>query len=95
MLRLTPLAYAGSLGLFVTALNLLPIGQLDDGRMARAMFGARTGGTISHVSLWPLLLLAIFVWPGLLMWAIIVFFIAGTGESPVSKQPNNLTARKL
>jgi membrane-associated protease RseP (regulator of RpoE activity) len=83
VLRLSPLAFAGWLGLLVTALNLLPIGQLDGGHMARAMFGTRTGSTISSVSLWSLFLLAMFVWPGLLMWAIIVFFIAGTGASPL------------
>jgi hypothetical protein len=26
--------------------------------------------------------LAFFAWPGLMMWAFIVFFIAGTGEYP-------------
>ncbi len=83
VLRLSPLAFAGWLGLLVTALNLLPIGQLDGGHMARAMFGARTGGTISSLSMWSLFLLAIFVWPGLLMWAIIVFFIAGSSASPL------------
>ena len=83
ILRLSPLAFAGWLGLFITALNLLPIGQLDGGHIARAMFGARTGHTISSVSLWSLFLLAIFVWPGLLMWVIIVFFIAGTGAAPL------------
>lgn len=82
-LRLSPLAFAGWLGLLVTALNLLPIGQLDGGHMARAMFGGRVGHTISSVALWSLFLLAIFVWPGLLMWAIIVFFIAGRGASPL------------
>lgn len=83
VLQLSPLAFAGWLGLLVTALNLLPIGQLDGGHVARAMFGARIGNTISSVALWSLFLLAIFVWPGLLMWAIIVFFIAGTGASPL------------
>jgi membrane-associated protease RseP (regulator of RpoE activity) len=83
VLRLSPLAFAGWLGLLVTALNLLPIGQLDGGHIARAMFGARTGSAISSVSLWSLFLLAIFVWPGLLMWAIIVYFIAGRGASPL------------
>lgn len=84
VLRLSPLAFAGWLGFLVTALNLLPIGQLDGGHMARAMFGGRVGSTISSVSLWSLFLLAIFVWPGLLMWAIIVFFIAGRGASPLN-----------
>lgn len=82
-LRLSPLAFAGWLGLFITALNLLPIGQLDGGHVARAMFGSRIGSTISSVAMWSLFLLAFFVWPGLMMWAIIVFFIAGRAASPM------------
>ena len=84
VLRLSPLAFAGWLGLLVTALNLLPIGQLDGGHMARAMFGSRVGQIISSVAMWSLFLLAIFVWPGLLFWAIIVFFIAGQGTPPLN-----------
>ena len=84
MLQLSPLAFAGWLGLLVTALNLLPIGQLDGGHMARAMFGRRTGETISSVATWSLFLLAIFVWPGLMLWAIIVFFVAGRGTPPLN-----------
>lgn len=88
ILRLHPLAFAGWLGLFVTALNLLPIGQLDGGHMARAMFGSRVGRTISSMAMWTLFLLALFVWPGLFIWVIIVFFIAGRGTPPL----NDLTA---
>ena len=84
LLRLSPLAFAGWLGLLVTALNLLPIGQLDGGHIAYAMFGHRIGTVVSTVAMWSLLLLAIFVWPGLTMWAILVFFIAGTAVPPLN-----------
>jgi membrane-associated protease RseP (regulator of RpoE activity) len=84
LLRLSPLAFAGWLGLLVTALNLLPIGQLDGGHMSSAMFGRRTSGAIGSIAMWTLVLLAIFVWPGLTMWAILVFFIAGNSVPPLN-----------
>lgn len=94
VLRLSPLAFAGWLGLFVTALNLLPIGQLDGGHMARAMFGSRVGRTISTVAMWTLFLLALFVWPGLFMWVLIVFFIAGRGTPPLNDVTPVTTGRR-
>lgn len=84
VLRLSPLAFAGWLGLVITALNLLPIGQLDGGHTARAMFGTRIGRGISHIAMWALFLLALFVWPSLMPWAIIVFFLAGNSIPPMN-----------
>lgn len=84
VLQLSPLAFAGWLGLFITGLNLLPIGQLDGGHIARAMFGSRVANVIGGIAMWTLLLLGLFVWPGLLTWALIVFFIAGRGTPPLN-----------
>ena len=84
VIRLSPLAFAGWLGIFITGLNLLPIGSLDGGHAARAMFGTRIGKTISTVAMWSLFLLALFVWPGLMMWALLAFFLAGTGTPPLN-----------
>jgi len=83
LIQLHPLAFAGWLGLLLTALNLLPIGQLDGGHIARAVFGGRRAVTISRVAMALLFLLALLVWPGLLFFAVLVFLIAGrTGIPP-------------
>ena len=82
ILALHPLAFAGWLGLLVTALNLLPIGQLDGGHIADAMFGQRRSSAISTAALLTLFFLGLFVWSGLLMWAFIAYFIAGRKGIP-------------
>ncbi|HEY3861933.1 MAG TPA: site-2 protease family protein [Verrucomicrobiae bacterium] len=83
-LLLDPLAFAGWLGLIVTALNLLPIGQLDGGHMSHALFGSRHAHGLSIAAMAALFFLVLFVWPGLLFWAFIVFFIAGTRDTPAA-----------
>ena len=82
VLALHPLAFAGWLGLLVTALNLLPIGQLDGGHIADAMFGPRRSAAISSAALFTLFFLGIFVWSGLLFWAFIAWIIAGRKGLP-------------
>ena len=75
-----PMALAGFLGLVVTALNLMPVGQLDGGHIVHAMFGLRSSVVIGQIA--RLLLLGLsLVQPGLFLWVVILFFI------PIIDQP--------
>jgi membrane-associated protease RseP (regulator of RpoE activity) len=94
-LLLHPLAFAGWLGLIVTALNLLPIGQLDGGHISHALFGSRRARGVSQVALASLFLLALFIWPGLMFWAFVVFFVAGTRDMPAADDVTSVGAGRL
>ena len=59
---LHPIAFAGWIGLFVTALNLIPIGQLDGGHVAYAILGTRQA-SLAILMVGVLLGLG-FGWPG-------------------------------
>ncbi len=92
---MSPLAFAGWLGLLVTALNLLPIGQLDGGHIAHALFGRRKAESIGMVAMFALVLLALFVWSGLLVWVIIVFFLAGIKSAPPLNDVSKLDSSRV
>jgi membrane-associated protease RseP (regulator of RpoE activity) len=68
---LHPMALAGWLGLFVTALNLMPLSQLDGGHIAYAVLGR---GFRKGVWLFLGVLVALFLvsrWEGWLVWVIL------------------------
>lgn len=81
-IRLTPLAFAGWIGLIVTALNLLPVGQLDGGHIAYGLFGRRYARAIGIGTFVVMLGLGVTVWPGLLTWAVLIAVIAGFSHMP-------------
>lgn len=69
-LALHPMAFAGWLGFFVTALNLLPVGQLDGGHIAYAIFGKyRKIVTIIIIVMMAALGL---LWPGWFFWILLI-----------------------
>jgi membrane-associated protease RseP (regulator of RpoE activity) len=72
-LLMHPVAFAGWLGLFVTALNLLPIGQLDGGHVAYAVFGRRWQ-KLSWIIVAALALMGFF-WLGWTFWALLVVIL--------------------
>src|SRR5207247_991734 len=69
-LTLGPLGLAAWFGLFVTALNLIPIGQLDGGHVTYALL-RRKAWSISWIGSWVCVALAYFG-PNWIVWAILV-----------------------
>jgi membrane-associated protease RseP (regulator of RpoE activity) len=65
---LHPLAFAGWVGLLVTALNLLPVGQLDGGHISYSLFQGKSR-VVSRVFYWTLIGVCLFFYAG---WALLV-----------------------
>ena len=84
---LHPVARAAWVGLLATALNLLPIGQLDGGHIIYAFLGERTK-VLSRVFIFVLVLMGIFVAYSWLLWAALLFFFAM--RHPAIYDPNPL-----
>ena len=78
---LHPLAWAGWTGLLVTALNLIPAGQLDGGHALYVLVGKRAS------RLWPLLLILMaflgMVWTGWWIWAALLFVLGRVYATPL------------
>ncbi len=64
---LHPIAFAGWVGVLVTALNLLPLGQLDGGHISYAVFGSRNR-LISKIVMGLLVVFGLLFWAGWLIW---------------------------
>lgn len=79
---LHPVAFAGWFGLFVTALNLLPIGQLDGGHVSYALLG-RHHRLVAGLVFICLLLMGILFWPGWLLWAALAFILGFKHPPPL------------
>ncbi len=80
-IALHPVAFAGWIGLLVTALNLLPSGQLDGGHIAYALFGpgyAKVARAIPYV-----LVPMAYLWLGWGVWAALLFILGTRHPSPV------------
>ncbi|HUH66726.1 MAG TPA: site-2 protease family protein, partial [Syntrophales bacterium] len=78
---LHPVAFSGWIGLLVTSLNLLPVGQLDGGHVAYAVIGRRQV-IVAKVVLIALVILGATGWEGWFIWAVILLFM-GVHHPPV------------
>src|SRR5947209_12380089 len=80
VLNLHPVALAAWLGLLATAINLLPLGQLDGGHVLYAATG-RLQRRLA-LPLWIVLGLMGFLWLGWVLWCVIILLI-GLYHPPV------------
>jgi membrane-associated protease RseP (regulator of RpoE activity) len=78
---LNPVAFAGWIGLFVTSINLIPVGQLDGGHIAFALMGERHS-PLSLALVLIMGLLGVFLWEGWIVWAALLL-ILGLRHPPV------------
>lgn len=76
-----PLVILGWLGLVITAINVMPAGQLDGGRIVQAIYGRKTAGRATVATL-IVLGLAALVNPLSLYWAILILFLQRDLERP-------------
>ncbi len=78
---LHPVAFAGWIGLLVTAFNLLPMGQLDGGHIVYGLFGKKHLW-IARATLGAILLMGI-LWQGWLMWGVLAFVMGLRHPQPM------------
>jgi membrane-associated protease RseP (regulator of RpoE activity) len=84
LLNVHPLALAGWVGILVTAINLLPAGQLDGGHVARALFGDRSRYA-SYAAVIILVGLAlVFGYVGWVLFAVLIVFLGMRHPPPLN-----------
>ncbi|MFN3706266.1 MAG: site-2 protease family protein [Thermoflexales bacterium] len=82
-IMLHPIALGAWIGLLITAINLIPAGQLDGGHIAYALLGSRAR-YLSYAVILAMLGLALIAqtW---LVWAVLLFFFARQHPPPLNE----------
>jgi Zn-dependent protease len=80
---LHPMAWAGWAGLLVTALNLIPAGQLDGGHVMYVLLGRRARRLLPFIFIF-LLGMGLF-WSGWWLWAALIFFLGRVHAEPLDQ----------
>jgi membrane-associated protease RseP (regulator of RpoE activity) len=78
---LHPVAFAGWIGLFVTSINLIPVGQLDGGHIAYALLGEKHL-RLSFSLIFLMVLLGLLLWEGWFVWGVLLL-VLGLRHPPV------------
>lgn len=81
---LHPVAFAGWAGLFVTALNLLPIGQLDGGHIMYALLGKKSK-IVYRIGIFIFCVIAILLYPGWMVFAVLLLLFGFRHPAPMDE----------
>jgi membrane-associated protease RseP (regulator of RpoE activity) len=77
-----PMAFAGWIGLLVTNINLIPVGQLDGGHVSYALFGERSH-QIAKAFYVLLIVCGLVAWYGWLLWVVLLYFMGFVHPPPL------------
>ncbi len=91
--QIHPTLFAGWVGLFLTAINLLPVGQLDGGHVARALLKEKHKYA-SWIVIVAIVGLGLF-YTGWLFFAIIILFMIGTQHQPPLNEITPLDTKRI
>ncbi len=91
-----PYLCVGWFGLFITSMNMIPVGQLDGGHISYTMFGEENSYKISAIAFVALFILGLIGiidsamefgldigWSGWLFWAVILYFVIRLKHPPI------------
>lgn len=81
-MALHPTAFAAWVGFLVTAINLLPVGQLDGGHVARGLLGEKAK-YLGYATFIGLVLVAM-LYDGWFLFALLVFFLGLNHPAPLN-----------
>jgi membrane-associated protease RseP (regulator of RpoE activity) len=93
-LFLHPVAFAGWVGILVTAFNLFPVGQLDGGHVSFALMGEKSK-RLARLLLAVFVVMGIFFWIGWVVWTLVILLL-GLKHPTVVNDPEGLSlSRRL
>ena len=81
---LHPVAFAGWVGILVTALNLIPAGQLDGGHVMYVLIGKKGAQRLLPFLLVGGVILGLF-WSGWWLWVVLIFFLGRAYDDPLDQ----------